>query len=194
MHKMVFGIFSDVTRANDALADLPRKGIEQQNTSVIVQDAVVRQQLTTQPATPAQRAATGTATGAVTGAALGGIAGLLVGIGTIAIPGLGALLVAGPIATALGLTGAVAATASGAVSGAIAGGLVGALVNLGLPEEKARMYEERIKAGNIVLAVSADSEKERRIAENVLEAHGASEINYYTLTNGEEAYFPRHFA
>lgn len=91
----------------------------------------------------------GAASGATTGAILGAIAGLVVANGVL--PGLGTLFVAGPLAGALGLTGAAATTAAGAMTGLVAGGLVGGLAGLGVSKEDATLYEERVKRGGILL-------------------------------------------
>jgi hypothetical protein len=91
----------------------------------------------------------GAASGATTGAILGAIAGLVVANGVL--PGLGTLFVAGPLAGALGLTGAAATTAAGAMTGLVAGGLVGALGGLGVDAKDAAMYEERVKKGGILI-------------------------------------------
>src|SRR4029077_7038517 len=48
------------------------------------------------------KAPEGAAAGATTGGVLGGVAGWLVGIGALAIPGLGPFVAAGPIMAALG--------------------------------------------------------------------------------------------
>ncbi len=98
----------------------------------------------------------------------------MIGIGAIAIPGIGGLLIGGPLAAALGLTGAAAATVSGAVTGALAGGLVGGLVGLGVPEETAKVYENRIREGGVLIAVAAREGDDE--AHAVLEEHGADEI------------------
>src|ERR1051325_10590476 len=66
----------------------------------------------------------GIAAGAGTGAAVGGVLGWLVGIGALAIPGVGPLVAAGPVVAALAAAGAGGAT----------GGLVGALIGAGIPE------------------------------------------------------------
>lgn len=80
--------------------------------------------------------AEGAASGIITGGVLGGLAGLLVGVGVLALPGIGALFVAGPLAAVLGLAGTAATTVSGALIGSLVGGIVGALVGLGLAEEE----------------------------------------------------------
>ncbi len=96
----------------------------------------------------------GAGKGATTGAVIGGLAGIAVAAGVL--PVLGPLLVAGPLMTALGITGAVGTTAAGVVTGAVAGGLIGALTNLGVGKERAKRYEDQVKAGNILVAVHAD--------------------------------------
>lgn len=172
--RIVFGIFPDRSRADNAIDDLAESGYNTKDVSVIMrsEDMGVERQ-------PKEMATAGMAGGVVSGATaggiIGGIAGLLIGLGAITIPGIGVLLIGGPLAAALGLTGAAAATISGAVTGALAGGLVGALVGLGMPEETAREYENRIRRGEILLAVSADKRDEGEI-KTILERNGAEEV------------------
>jgi uncharacterized protein (TIGR02271 family) len=88
------------------------------------------------------------AKGAGIGAAIGGIGGLLLGLGALAIPGIGPVVAAGPLAAAL----------TGAGIGAATGGIVGALADLGIPDEEAHMYSESIRRGNtLVVAQVTDS-------------------------------------
>lgn len=110
------------------------------------------------------------------------LAGLLVGIGAIAVPGIGALFIGGPLAAALGLSGAAATTVSGAATGALAGGLIGALLGLGVPEEDARIYEERIKEGGILIAIPSRTGDEAR-AMDILEDTGADQVRAITTTD-----------
>jgi uncharacterized protein (TIGR02271 family) len=83
-----------------------------------------------------------TAKGAGIGAAIGGLGGLLLGLGALAIPGIGPVIAAGPIAAAL----------AGAGVGAVTGGIIGALIDLGIPEESAHMYAESVRRGNVLVA------------------------------------------
>src|SRR5256885_16152028 len=83
----------------------------------------------------ATKAPEGATTGATAGGVTGGVLGLLAGIGTLAIPGVGPLIAAGPIMAAL----------SGAAVGATAGGIAGGLIGLGIPEIEAKRYEEKLK-------------------------------------------------
>lgn len=91
----------------------------------------------------------GAAAGAGVGAVLGGLGGLLVGLGALAIPGIGPVIAAGPIATTL----------AGAGIGAVAGGLVGALVDMGIPEEHANWYVEGVKQGGTLVVVRAQEDR-----------------------------------
>ena len=98
---------------------------------------------------------------------VGGTLGLLAGIGALAIPGAGPFIAAGPIMGAL----------SGAAVGGATGGLIGALVGLGIPELEAKQYEGKVRAGNILIAVHAESGDERSRAKEVLKEAGATDVS-----------------
>ncbi len=115
----------------------------------------------------------GAAVGAGAGAVIGAIAGLVVANGVL--PGLGSLFVAGPLAAALGLSGAAATTVAGAATGAAAGGLIGALASLGVDKEDARLYEDLVRGGDALLVVRSNTEG----AKAILERAGAKEIREY---------------
>src|ERR671924_1855475 len=114
------------------------------------------------------KAPEGATTGAGTGGLLGGAFGWLVGIGTIAIPGLGPFIAAGPILAAL----------SGAAAGAALGGLTGALIGMGIPEYEAKRYEGKIKDGNMLISVHTEDSEERARAKEIFEQCGAEDISY----------------
>src|SRR4029453_19042555 len=123
------------------------------------------------------KAPEGAATGAGTGGVLGGALGWLIGIGSLAIPGVGPFIAAGPIVAAL----------AGAGVGAAVGGLTGALVGMGIPEYEAKRYEGRIvKGGMLLLAPSDDSEWTTR-AKTILEQTGAEDIASTGETKGDFA-------
>jgi hypothetical protein len=113
------------------------------------------------------KAPEGAATGAGAGAVVGGTLGWLVGIGALAIPGLGPFIAAGPIMAALAGVG---------VGGAV-GGVTGALVGMGIPEYEAKRYEGRVKEGGILLSVHSDSSEWTKRAKKVLEQTGAQDIS-----------------
>jgi hypothetical protein len=93
--------------------------------------------------------------------------GWLVGIGALAIPGLGPFIAAGPI---------MAALAGAGVGGAV-GGLTGALIGMGIPEYEAKRYEGRVKDGGILLSVHSDDSAWTKKAKEVLERTGAQDIS-----------------
>jgi hypothetical protein len=92
----------------------------------------------------------------------------MVGIGALAIPGLGPFIAAGPIMAAL----------AGAGAGAAAGGLTGALIGMGIPELEAKQYEGKVKNGNILLSVHAEDGRAVTRAKKILKNGGAEEISY----------------
>ena len=98
---------------------------------------------------------------------LGGGLGWLVGIGALAIPGVGPFIAAGPI---------MAALAGAGVGGAV-GGLTGALIGMGIPEYEAKRYEGRVKDGGILLSVHSDNSEWTKKAKEILERTGAEDIS-----------------
>ncbi len=176
MTRMLLGIFSNRSDADNAVNELRSNGFDPKNISIIMRgekDNVVVNDGNNNSL--GANIIQGAASGATTGGVIGGIAGLLVGIGAIAVPGIGALLIGGPLAAALGLTGAAATTVSGAVTGLLAGGLVGGLMGIGLPENEARLYEERLREGGILVAAVTDHETEDE-ARDILEENNADQI------------------
>src|SRR5262249_19737361 len=106
------------------------------------------------------------ATGAGTGGVLGGTLGWLVGIGALAIPGLGPFIAAGPVMAAL----------SRAAARAALGGITGALIGLGIPEYEAKRYEGKIKEGNVLISVHTETSTERARAKRIFAQAGAEPI------------------
>jgi hypothetical protein len=107
----------------------------------------------------------GAKAGAATGGALGGLGGLLVGLGALAIPGIGPVIAGGALATAL------ATAAAGGAIGAAAGGLTGALVGLGIPDDRARFYNDRVNHGDYLVMVDGTEDEIRR-ADTILNRRG----------------------
>lgn len=140
MTNKIVGIFDTEKEATRAIEGLHSHGITNDEISVITRDRDELKNIADDTGTMAPE---GVATGAATGGVIGGVAGLLAGIGALAIPGIGPILAAGPIA----------ATLTGAAVGAGAGGLIGGLIGLGIPEEEAREYEGYVDNGKILVLV-----------------------------------------
>lgn len=86
-----------------------------------------------------------------TGLGVGVGAGALLGLGALAIPGIGPIIAGGALAQALGV--GAAAVATGAAVGGAAGGIAGALSEHGVSDEDSNYYEERINNGGIFVSV-----------------------------------------
>lgn len=105
-------------------------------------------------------------TRAGTGAVVGGALGWIAGIATLAIPGVGPFLAAGPILAAL----------SSAAIGATAGGIAGGLIGMGIPEADAKRYEGRVKTGNVLISVHTDDPGDLARARDIFRQTGAQDI------------------
>lgn len=138
--KNLVGVYDTENEAIQAVEDLKRQGYAPEDISVIGKNKDEVNGINDATGTKTEE---GLAAGAATGGVLGGLVGLLAGVGALAIPGVGPILAAGPIA----------ATLTGAAVGAGAGGLAGALIGMGIPEEEADRYEGYVKEGKILVVV-----------------------------------------
>jgi hypothetical protein len=163
--KAVFGIAKSESQAINLADQLKAAGFTNDDVSVLFPDKNSSKDFAHEQHTKAPEGAT---TGGVGGAVLGGALGWMVGIGALAIPGLGVFIAAGPIMAAL----------AGAAGGAAAGGLTGALIGMGIPEYEAKRYEGKVKDGNILLSIHTEDSAERDRAKKILESGGAEEISY----------------
>lgn len=166
--KTIYATFKNLESTDRALTKLAALNYDPKEVSVIV-----REDINVKPQTEAGK---GGVTGAVVGGIAGGITGLLLGIGAITIAGLSPLLIAGPLAAALGITVLGAATVEGAATGIVGGGLVGALVGLGIPKETAQMYEASIREGEILLGVPVKEGIDETIITKIFEDEKAENI------------------
>ncbi|MBW4575852.1 MAG: ChaB family protein [Aphanothece sp. CMT-3BRIN-NPC111] len=108
--------------------------------------------------------------GGIFGSLFGSALGLLTGVGVLFVPFVGTLVAAGPIGAAL------LGAASGALAGSAGAGLVSALVALGMPEDKATVYQTRIEAGDFLVSVEVPTDKSGEI-QLLLESAGGQEIS-----------------
>jgi hypothetical protein len=124
--------------------------------------------------TKAPEAAT---TGAGAGVGLGAVLGWLAGIGSLAIPGVGPLIAAGPIMGALG----------GAAIGGAAGGIIGGLIGMGIPEDEAKVYDEKVRGGAVMVSVHTDDPSQISVARDIFERMGAEDISSSSLRTGTDS-------
>lgn len=173
------GVFNDYRVTEQALRELFDTGYAMERVSVMGQDTEhlnpSGQSGTAQMQdlqTDENHADDGAKTGVAAGTTVGGLTGLLVGLGTLAIPGVGPIMLAGAAATA------IASTVAGGAIGAAAGGLVGSLIGMGIPEDRAEVYNEKLSQGKYLIIVDGtDSDIAR--AETILKRRGIHEWNVY---------------
>lgn len=145
-------VFDDANEAEKAVSTLRQQGFSQEEISIVSKNHSKRQ---------GGHYEDDITDGALTGGTLGGIGGLLVGAGALAIPGIGPIVAAGPIAAAL--------------SGAVAGGIAGGLIDWGIPAEASKRYETHIAKGNVLAIVHTQQSKVTQ-ATSLLNQYGAYSV------------------
>lgn len=166
----VYGILKTEAEAEALASDLKSSGFRVSDISALLPAGDRTKEFAH---TNSTKSPEGAAVGGVSGAVLGGTLGLLAGIGSLAVPGVGPFIAAGPIFAALG----------GASVGGAVGALTGALVGLGIPEYEAKRYEGRIKDGGILVSVHCDDHKWKKKAKELFENHDAEDVS----SSSEEA-------
>jgi hypothetical protein len=170
MAKAVFGIAKSEQQAILIANNLRAAGFSDNDISVLFPDKRSTRDFAHEQHTKAPE---GAVSGGVAGGIIGGALGWLVGIGSLAIPGLGPFIAAGPILAAL----------SGVAAGGTAGGIIGGLIGMGMPEYEAKRYEGKIREGNILISVHTDNSDEVSRAKDIFKDAGAEDIAY----TGEES-------
>lgn len=174
--KSVFCLVQTEAQAENIVGNLRDAGFSSNDISVLLPDKESTREFAHEKHTKAPEGATA---GAGTGAVVGGTLGWLAGIGSLAIPGIGPFVAAGPILAAL----------SGAAVGGTAGGLIGALIGMGIPEYEAKRYETRLKEGRILLSIHASDTGQARVAKAIFERNGGEDISSAaeeSVTDNEE--------
>ncbi len=166
---LVTGMFTDKDSANRAYTNLRERGYDDKDIHLIMSDDTRKRHFSNEVVKTelGSKAAEGAGTGSAIGGTLGAIAGAVAAIGTtLLIPGLG-IVIAGPIAAA----------AAGAGAGGLTGGIIGALVGSGIPKERAVVYEQGVKNGNIVMGVNAKDTADADYLENDWRTNNVTELH-----------------
>ena len=168
MAKTIVGLFDEFEEARATVRGLTDAGISRDNISVAANRRGVgyseRDELYTVDRAREIRDEKGD-TGVSTPMAIIPMGGLLVGgMGSMSVPGIGAVLGAGPLIAAL------------AGAGAQSGGLIEALVEAGVPDKHARYYAEGVRRGGTLITVTA-AEHLAQKALDVFHTHGAVDID-----------------
>lgn len=159
----VYGIYSTREQIENVIEQLRRHKFRNEDVSVLMPHNESNKDFGAELHSKAPEGATA---GGATGAVLGGTLGWLLGIGALAIPGLGPFIAAGPIMGILAGMGA----------GATLGGIAGALIGVGIPEYEAKRYAGRVQAGGILLSVHCDNSEWAQQAKKILADTGAEDI------------------
>lgn len=157
-NKMLSGLFSDRDDAEKAYKSMKDRGYTDDDINVLMSDSTRDTWYgdDDNDTELGSKALEGSGVGSAIGGTLGAIIGGIAAIGTnVLLPGLG-LVVAGPLAAAL----------AGAGAGGLTGGLVGALIGAGIPEERAKYYEEGVKNGGVVFGVNPRNDEDADYFEN----------------------------
>jgi uncharacterized membrane protein len=162
--KTVVGTYDNIQTAYAVANDLVSAGYSRNDISVVAHDA--KNEYAGYIDDGYVETDDDVAKGAGIGAAIGGIGGLLVGLGALAIPGVGPVIAAGPLLAAL----------TGAGVGAVTGGIVGALVDLGIPDEEAHIYSEGLRRGH-VLVIAQVPDSSANAVTRIMERAGLIDIH-----------------
>lgn len=157
MLKTVIGLFDSRDQAEKAASDLRGSGFHDE-ISILAAD---KGKVTGKTVETDEK---NIYSGVSTGGLLGGLAGLGMGVGALAIPGIGPLIAAGPIA--------------GLMSGVLTGGIAGGLIDWGIPAERGKFYEEKIREGKILASVRTDENKVNSAAD-ILRRSGARDVEIH---------------
>jgi len=164
----VYGIYSSRVHVETSVEELKTAGYRNTDISVLFPHNEGSKDFAIKNSTKMPE---GAVVGAGTGVVLGGALGWLAGIGSLAIPGVGPFIAAGPI---------MAALAGATVVGAVAG-LTGALIGMGIPEYEAKRYAGRLEKGGILLSVHCSNGDEVKKANEILVRTHAADVS----TGGE---------
>lgn len=177
-NKRGIGVFASHQAAEQALKQLQAHGFAMNQVSIVGRHADRIEQddslsdTNVNDLTKTTQVDEGAKAGAATGSIVGGLTGLLVGLGTLAIPGIGPIMLAGATATAL------ATTVAGGAIGAATGTLVGGLVGLGIPEDRAQDYHERVVNGEYLVVIDGTDTEILR-ASGILLNNGVQQWEVY---------------
>jgi hypothetical protein len=164
MRTAVYCIAQDLNQAEHIVTNLNAAGFANTEISILMPDKGGLRDFAHEQNSKSPE---GAVTGGATGMGAGAIVGWMVGIGSLAIPGVGPFIAAGPIMAALG----------GAALGGFAGGIVGGLIGLGIPEYEAKLYDGKIRGGNALISVHTINSEQESIVKQVFKNAGAEDIN-----------------
>ena len=170
MAKTISGLFDDRTEAQNVMRELLDEGYAREDISMMAKEPETREKdkqvVVEYVEEEGREQVEDMAKGAGTGAAIGGAAGLLLGLTSLAIPGIGPVLAAGPLAAAI----------AGAGLGGSIGGLLSGLTRLGVGNDDAHSLAEGVRRGATLVSVNVP-DKDTEMVIGLMKRHGAIEID-----------------
>jgi uncharacterized protein YjbJ (UPF0337 family) len=164
--RTVTGLFRDRESAENAYRSLHSRGYSRDDVNLLMSEETRKTHFKDEDTELGSKALEGAGAGAAIGGTTGAILGAIAAIGTqVVLPGLG-LVIAGPLAAAL----------AGAGAGGATGGLIGALVGSGIPEERAKVYDEGVRSGGIVMGVNSRTDEDAEYFENEFRTHRGEHV------------------
>lgn len=174
--QVVIGVFNARRDAEQAVEQLRQQGFTQEEINIVAkkgsrEDALSHGHGHGQARGQDEYVDDDITDGALTGGTLGGIGGLVLGVGALAIPGVGPIIAAGPIAAALG--------------GAVAGGVAGGLIDWGIPSQVSHHYEQEIAHGGILAIIQTSATKVNQAAQ-ILRQNGARDVESHQMPSAQQ--------
>lgn len=167
--QLVVAVFSDRTRADQAIAMLQHAGFGQNQIGAAVQEE--QPLMTPQAEAALDQEAEATSTGVAVGGLAGSTAGIAAGV---AIGSIG-----GPLGTVIGgIAGALVGIAAGSSIGEAVGERNAHTDRFGVPDERVQHYSTAVQAGQIVVSVHAHNRNDVQCAREVL-SRFADDIHVY---------------
>jgi hypothetical protein len=165
--RMMTGLFHDRASAERAYGSCTGRGYTKDDVSVLMSDEARTRHFPKDDPTRtelASKAAEGAAVGAVAGGGLGAVLAGLAAAG-VAVPGL-PIIAMGPLAAAF----------AGGGTGGVLGAIVGALIGKGIPEDRAKRYDEGIRRGGIVMGVTPRTREDAEYLEREWTSCGGDQL------------------
>ena len=167
--RAISAIFSTLEQVDEVIRNLLKEGVPRDHVSVIGRNFQTETRISGF-ITKRDVILDGLKSGAIFGSLFGSLLSLLTGVGVLFIPFVGPVVAAGPLgAVLLGAT-------SGAIAASAGAGLISVLTTLGMPEDKAAVYQTRLEAGEFFLVIDVPAEQVQGF-EALLEQFGGEEIH-----------------
>jgi hypothetical protein len=159
-HPLVVALYPSPASAAAAARVLHAAGVPRDRISVIArnhdEDMALAEEMDATPGVDIEDSRAAARLGELSGYVLAAIA--------LVLPGIGAIVAAGPLAAGLG-----------EAAGHVAGGLASALRGAGVDEERANALQHAVEEGSVLLAVHTDPAEVASIA-SMLERSGAAQV------------------